>query len=145
MYEMNVNELLAPFQELLLSLQETLIESTAGSRVISDNGFLYLGYLDDNSNVTSYSCIMPDIINVSNPNDTTVFVEFADGTKEIARLNDGDTFNLETGVLICIFKKILCEMGIGCTGSSAYNKIIKYALTKLDATKKGRKQSKSVW
>jgi len=70
----------------------------------------------------------------------TVFVEFADGSKEVAHLNDGDVFSLEVGVLICVVKKLLSEMDIIGTGSSAYNKIIKYALGKLDATKKKREE-----
>lgn len=66
----------------------------------------------------------------------TVFVEFADGSKEVAVLNEGDEFNLEQGILICITKKLLSDKLAGiCTGSSAYNKLVKYAMTKLDAKK----------
>ena len=101
---------------------------------------LCLVYLDENNNYISYIDLMPDIINVQNPNDKTVFVEFADGSKEVARLNEGDTFSLETGILICIVKKMFSDMDIFGTGSSVYNKVIKYALTKLDYTKKLRQE-----
>ena len=83
--------------------------------------------------------MIPDIVNVQNVNDKTVFIEFADGTKEVAVLKDGDIFNLETGILICLTKKILSMISNGePTGSSLYNKLVKYALTKVDATKKQR-------
>lgn len=83
--------------------------------------------------------VIPDIVNVQNVNDKTVFIEFADGTKEVAVLKDGDIFNLETGILICLTKKILSMISNGePTGSSLYNKLVKYALTKVDATKKQR-------
>lgn len=83
--------------------------------------------------------VIPDIVNVQNVNDKTVFIEFADDTKEVAVLKDGDTFNLETGILICLTKKLLSEFYKGdSTGSSIYNKLVKYALTKVDAKKKQR-------
>ena len=86
---------------------------------------------------------MPNIINVSKPNDETVFVEFADGTKEVAHVNvkEGDTFSMETGVLICVFKKFLSLTDcVEVSGSSVYNKIMKYAMTKVDAKKKKREE-----
>ena len=55
------------------------------------------------------------------------------------KFKDGDTFNLETGILICLTKKIMSMISNGePTGSSLYNKLVKYALTKVDATKKLR-------
>lgn len=39
------------------------------------------------------------------PNNTTI-VYFADGTKEISRVMEGDTFDKEIGVLQCIVKKM---------------------------------------
>ena len=121
-------------------LRECMEENTVGSTVFAEDGDLYLGYLNAHNGIIGHTCIMPDIVNVSNPNDKTVFVEFADGTKEVAHLNDGDVFSLEVGGLICVVKKLLSGMDIIGTGSSAYNKIIKYALGKLDATKKKREK-----
>ena len=108
-----------------------------GSRIIVKNGCLGLEYFSKNGIIIDNVGIMPDIVNVSNPNDKVVFVEFADGTKEVALLSNDDVFNLETGVLICITKKLLSDITEeNGTGSSAYNKIVKYALTKVDAKKK---------
>ena len=115
-----------------------LKEEIDGSRVQAIDDDLHLVYLDKANNPIASTAVMPDIINVSNPNKETVFVEFSDGTKEVAHLNEGDVFSLETGILICITKKLLADMDIMTTGSSAYNKIIKYAMTKVDATKKAR-------
>lgn len=100
------------------------------------DGMLSLVCLDDENNEIYNTDIMPDITNVQHPNEKTVFVEFADGSKEIAHLNDGDVFNLEFGVLICIVKKIFSDMSIVGSGSPVYNKLMKYALSKLDYTKK---------
>ena len=117
---------------------ECIEDEVTGSTVVPINNDLNIAYLDACNNILATTAIMPDIINVQNPNKETVFVEFADGSKEVAHLNDGDVFNLETGILICIVKKILSDMDILCSGSSAYNKIIKYALTKVDAKKKAK-------
>ena len=125
------------FIEFLRNMME---ENTVGSTLFADDGDLFLGYLNKDNGIIGHTNLMPDIINVSNPNDKTVFVEFADGTKEVAHLNDGDVFSLETGILICVVKKMFADMDIIGTGSSVYNKIIKYALTKVDATKKKREE-----
>ena len=117
-----------------------LKEEIDGSRVQAIDDDLHLVYLDKANNPIASTAVMPDIINVSNPNKETVFVEFSDGTKEVAHLNDGDEFSLETGILICVTKKLLSDLNIMTTGSSAYNKIIKYAMTKIDATKKAREE-----
>ena len=116
--------------------RECVAESVVGSSVAIIEDELNLAYIDNDREVLATTPIMPDIVNVENPNDRTVFVQFADGTKEVAHASENDEFNLETGVLICITKKLLADMDIFCSGSSAYNKIIKYALTKLNATKK---------
>lgn len=121
-------------------VKKCIEDNTAGCTVFSKDGDLCLGYLDAENNIIGHTFIMPDIINVSNPNEKTVFVEFADNTKEVAQLNDGDVFSLEVGVLICIVKKMLSDVVMTENGSSAYNKIIKYALGKLDASKKKREE-----
>ncbi len=125
------------FIEFLRNMME---QNTVGSTLFADDGDLFLGYLNKDNGIIGHTNLMPDIINVSNPNDKTVFVEFADGTKEVAHLNEGDVFSLETGILICVVKKMFADMDIIGTGSSVYNKIIKYALTKVDATKKKREE-----
>ena len=84
--------------------------------------------------------IMPDIVNAEQPNDNTVFVQFADGSKEVAVCSKDDVFSFETGVLICVFKKLIGDVSVvdDVTGSTIYNKIVKYAVSKKDATKKLR-------
>lgn len=117
--------------------------SCASCRVFGQNGTLYFHYMDESGNTIKAKRFMPDIVNVSKPNDKTVFVEFADGTKEVAYTRDGDTFNMETGVAICISKKVFSDSpAIEVSGSSAYNKLIKYAMTKVDAKKKAREEEK---
>lgn len=54
-------------------------------------------------------------------NERTVVVEFKDGKSEKAVTDPDDVFSLETGIMICIMKKILGS-------STAYNKVIEYAL-----------------
>lgn len=122
--------------------RECVAESVVGSSVAVIKDELNLAYIDNDREVLATTPIMPDIVNVENPNDRTVFVQFADSTKEVSHASENDEFNLETGVLICITKKLLADMDIFCSGSSAYNKIIKYALTKLNATKKAKQALK---
>lgn len=123
-------------EEFIACMLEKMI---TGSTIESDDGKMYLKYLNENNVDVARTPLMSDVINVEQPNDSTVFVEFADGTKEVAHCNEGDTFSLETGVLICLVKKLFDEMGIFCSGSSAYNKVVEYALTKLDCTKRAKK------
>ncbi len=86
--------------------------------------------------------IIEDIVNVSNPNPETVFVEFADGTKEVARTEKGDTFCFETGIMICLMKKILSNLSNGrMSGSSLYNKLMDYAIGKIDAKRKAHDEA----
>ena len=118
--------------------REALEDVAVGSSLRCIDDELCLVYLDEYNNEIAKTNLMPNIVNVQQPNDRTVFVEFADGDKQIAHLNDGDVFNLETGILICIAKKLFEDMDIIGTGSSAYNKVIKYALGKRDYTKKAR-------
>ncbi len=123
----------------LMSFTKHSFIPTGETSVYSDGETLNVGYKLEDGTVVQNKKIMPDIVNVQNPNDTTVFVEFADGTKEVAHCNEGDVFSLETGVLICIAKKMFSEFG---KGSNIYNKVIKYAMTKLDAKKKAKVEEK---
>lgn len=123
----------------LMSFTKRSFIPTRETSVYSDGETLNVGYKLEDGTVVQNKKIMPDIVNVQNPNDTTVFVEFADGTKEVAHCNEGDVFSLETGVLICIAKKMFSEFG---KGSNIYNKVIKYAMTKLDAKKKAKVEEK---
>lgn len=62
-----------------------------------------------------------------------VEIDFADGTKQKAICMPDDTFNLEQGITICLFKKMLTYGCYGChieeryvTG--VYNKLVKHAI-----------------
>ena len=114
---------------------------TNGCKVEGDNEVMMLK-INIGDDLQAQKIIMPDVINAEQPNENTVFVQFADGTKEVARCSPEDDFSFETGVLICVFKKLIGESVemTNVTGSSVYNKIIKYAVSKKDATKKKRKQ-----
>ena len=57
-------------------------------------------------------------INVKTYNNKVVKVEFADGTFEKAVCQDGDTFDLDMGITVCLCKRLL-------GGSSAYFKELK--------------------
>ena len=126
-------------EDITLNIGDTGKEETkvTGCTTIGDDKDLFFGYLGEDGYLKYFKKIMPDIINVERPNAETVFVEFGDGTKEVAHISDDDTFNLETGVLICVTKKLFSlKPEVKVSGSSAYNKVLKYAMTKVDAKKK---------
>ena len=65
---------------------------------------------------------LPEITKIEIPKENkVVIVHFSDGTKEKAVCDKDDKFSLETGIEICVMKKI---MG----GNAAYNKYIKNAV-----------------
>lgn len=78
-------------------------------------------------------------------NHRTVIVKFEDGTFEKATATDDDYFSTETGVCICLFKKVLDRLVSG-HGSSVYNKLMDYTLSKgvENSEKKTKKQSKKM-
>lgn len=121
------------------------MEKPSRVKIFGNEGLTFLGCeFSDREAIEDE--LLSDIVNVEQPNDRTVFVQFADGKKEVAVCSEGDVFNFETGVLICVFKKFLAEYfgdayG-GVSGSSLYNKLIKYAVSKKDATKKKREEEK---
>lgn len=64
--------------------------------------------------------------------DKVVQVIFADGTSEKAVCSENDTFSLETGITVCIAKKLL-------GGTKEYNKTIRNALKTMEQKEKNRK------
>ena len=62
-----------------------------------------------------------------------VQVVFADGTSEKAVCDKEDTFSLETGITVCIAKKLL-------GGTKEYNKIIRNALKTMERNEKSKKE-----
>ena len=69
---------------------------------------------------------MFDIKDVKAIHDKVVIVEFGDGTTQKAVCRDGDAFSLETGISICLTKRILSLMFKN--GHSEYNKLIRKAM-----------------
>lgn len=86
--------------------------------------------------------LIPKVAKTYINGDTTV-VKFADGTYTKAVCKPGDSFNPETGICICLFKRVLDRLVSG-HGSSVYNKLMDYALAKgkESSEKKTKKQSK---
>ena len=56
-----------------------------------------------------YVCV--DIADVVTYNDKVTIVYFSDGSFEKAVCTDNDTFDIETGITICLCKKMLKDLG----------------------------------
>lgn len=95
-----------------------------------------------NDEYKSIAHLIPKVVKTYINGDTTV-VKFADGTYTKAVCKPGDSFNPETGICICLFKRVLDRLVSG-HGSSVYNKLMDYALAKgkESSEKKTKKQSK---
>lgn len=99
-----------------------------------------------NGEYKSIAHLIPKVAKTYMNGDTTI-VKFADGTYTKAVCKPGDSFNPETGIGICLFKKVLDRLVSG-HGSSVYNKLMDYALDKgieesKKKVKKGRSNEKS--
>lgn len=77
-----------------------------------------------------------------------VEIKFADNTKQKAICSPNDTFNLEQGITICLFKKIL-EGGLVAVnslckgrGTSIYNKLVNHALKVMERRIKAEEKAK---
>lgn len=86
-----------------------------------------------NNTAMKRSIIIPVIENVSvykdtNGKDKTVVIEFADGTKEKASTRHGDKFDLETGISLCIAKKMYATLARTYDKSSGFSKIVHKAV-----------------
>lgn len=87
----------------------------------------------------------PEVADVSTVNDKVTIVTFTDGTQEKAICHEGDTFSIETGVTICIMKRMLRLMfeGFGNkSGTNLYNNMLREALKKKDAFKIEKEKAK---
>lgn len=79
-----------------------------------------------------YKTIMPVIENVSvypdkDGKDKTVVIKFSDGTTERASTRHGDTFDLETGISLCVAKKLYTTL-VNDEKSSGFSKIVHKAV-----------------
>lgn len=94
----------------------------------------YMNEMSANNIAMSYSMIIPVIENVSvykdkDGKDKTVVIKFADGTTERASTRHGDTFDLETGISLCIAKKMYVTLARTPYGkSSGFSKIVHKAV-----------------
>lgn len=95
--------------------------------------------------------IMPEISDVrhitNKDNVVGVEVKFADNTKQKAICSPNDTFNLEQGISICLFKKIL-EDGLVAVkelrkgrGTSIYNKLVNHAIKVMERRIKAEEET----
>ena len=80
-----------------------------------------------------YRTIMPVIENVSvykdtNGKDKTVVIKFDDGSTEKASTRHGDKFDLETGISLCIAKKMYATLAGTYGKSSGFSKIVHKAV-----------------
>lgn len=96
--------------------------------------------------------IMPeisDVRHITNKDEVIgVEIKFADNTKQKAICSPNDTFNLEQGITICLFKKIL-ENGLVAVnslckgrGTSIYNKLVNHALKVMERRIKAEEKAK---
>lgn len=79
-----------------------------------------------------YRTIMPVIENVSvypdkEGKDKTVVIKFSDGTTERASTRHGDTFDLETGISLCVAKKLYTTL-VKDGKPSGFSKIVHKAV-----------------
>lgn len=72
-------------------------------------------------------------VKILSPN-KVVRVIFEDGTSEKAICSENDTFSLETGITVCIAKKLL-------GGTKEYNKTIRNAVKIMENNEKTKKES----
>ena len=93
---------------------------------------MYVGNSNDNG---EFDIVMPGIkdVNVIFDDDSiarAVVMTFSDGTTERAKVCNGDAFNFEYGISICITKKLISmrlNKNMATHSTSVYNKLVKYA------------------
>ena len=93
----------------------------------------YMNEIFVNNTAIPYSVIIPVIENVSvypdkDGKDKTVVVKFADDTTERASTRHGDTFDLETGISLCIAKKMYATLARTYGKSSGFSKLVHKAV-----------------
>lgn len=152
-YEINV-----PFLgDIELRFNDTLSVPSKEAKSINYNDKEGLGYAPDNGcacpvadwrgatkDQTPHG-VDPEVADVSTVNDKVTIVTFTDGTQEKAICREGDTFSIETGVTICIMKRMLRlmfeEFG-NKSGTNLYNNMLREALKKKDAFKIEKEKAK---
>lgn len=97
----------------------------------------YVGTAD---NIAWADVLLPVVVDYrvyddKNGNPKTIVVFFSDGSKEKAVCGDGDLFDLEYGISICVTKRMMSDQGYG---TKFYNAIIRDVIK----TKKRNEQEK---
>lgn len=93
----------------------------------------YMNEISANNTVISCPVIIPVIEKVSvypdkDGKDKTVVVKFADDTTEKASTRHGDKFDLETGISLCIAKRMYATLARTYGKSSGFSKIVHKAV-----------------
>lgn len=96
------------------------------SLLYSDNGRIRLATYNDGRRVEDKD-LMPDISDFKIINNSVIITTFTDESVEKATLNSCDTFDLEQGIAVCMFKKLFSSISDG-NGSSIYNKFVEYGI-----------------
>ena len=73
--------------------------------------------------------------------DKVVIDYFADGTQEKAVCHEDDTFSLEQGISVCLFKRTLSALTGDGNGSAMYNNAIKSAVKLYENNRAAEKRS----
>lgn len=113
----------------LCNMSDGVTEST--KTVLKERGGRYFVDKYNNGTVASSRSVMPTIVDEQiykdddgNPRAIRMF--FSDNTETCVVLQDGDTYNFEHALSICITKKIL-DMITGGYGHQTYNKLVRKA------------------
>ena len=96
------------------------------SLLYSDKGMIRLATYSDGRRVEDEE-LMADISDFKIINNSVIITTFTDGSVERATLNSCDTFDLEQGIAVCMFKKLFSSISDG-NGSSIYNKFVEYGI-----------------
>lgn len=111
------------------NMSDGVTEST--KTVLKERGGRYFVDKYNNGTVASSRSVMPTIVDEQiykdddgNPRAIRMF--FSDNTETCVVLQDGDTYNFEHALSICITKKIL-DMITGGYGHQTYNKLVRKA------------------
>ena len=98
--------------------------STLRAFIKTDDGYKEVKAVDRNVEPAVHKVAVeptvPEVADVEVYNDCVVKVTFADGTFEKAVCSTGDVFNIDTGITICVLKKMM-----GADGHKRYNKMMR--------------------
>ena len=119
-------------------VDSAIANSVSISAVTADQG-KHLVYCFDNG---KQATVMPSITDVKVIKEKVVIVSFADGTQEKAVCAEGDVFSVESGVTICLMKKLLADKCHTKSGTSIYNKLVKFSMDKVGANERKRRGKK---